>query len=70
MHNVAEEALAHYHGVRKVRGSASVYTCKCGSPAQEWATIHGRSGDKPEDYVALCKRCHAVYDRAGKGSYV
>lgn len=28
----------------------------------EWATVHGLSGEDPEDYIRLCKRCHALYD--------
>ena len=49
--------------VRYHHGKASEYLCICGEQAREWATLHGRDGtDISEDYVPLCRKCHAAYD--------
>lgn len=52
------------------RGKASQYECvKCDGPAQEWATVHGESGDDPwADYVAMCRSCHHSYDNIAERS--
>src|SRR5215467_10630314 len=45
------------------RGRARNYACAdCGGQAREWATIHGRDGESPDDYRPLCNRCHFWYD--------
>ena len=50
--------------VRRFRGQPSEHECKhCNRPAQNWATIHGRSGSNPLDYIPLCVKCHLGYDR-------
>ena len=49
--------------VRKERGPAWRYVCQhCGGPAKYWATIHGKSGESPDDYMPLCGSCHWKYD--------
>jgi hypothetical protein len=50
--------------VRRTRGKARTHACEhCGGPALEWATIHERDGKDPmNDYMPLCRKCHAVYD--------
>lgn len=56
---------ARHRLVRHARGVARDYPCarKCGRPAAEWATIHGRDGANPhEDYLPLCCLCHHDYD--------
>lgn len=64
-HNVAAspEYLRNHHRVRTVRGKAWLQKCAhCGGRAWDWATIHGRSGADPSDFMPLCKKCHHVYD--------
>jgi hypothetical protein len=65
----ADHARVHYN-----RGRASEYPCwKCWENdivvlAENWATVHGESGeDIYADYVPLCRKCHASYDRATWG---
>lgn len=50
--------------VKKIRGKASEYLCEscCGGSADEWATIHGLTGDDADHYVPLCFKCHKQYD--------
>jgi hypothetical protein len=49
--------------VRTARGAAWLQACEhCGEHAVDWATIHGRSGEHPGDYMPLCKACHLTYD--------
>jgi DNA-directed RNA polymerase subunit M/transcription elongation factor TFIIS len=49
--------------VRKERGPAWQQKCEhCGARAKQWATIHGRSGASPDDYMPLCGSCHHKYD--------
>lgn len=63
--------------LRRTRGSAAEYQCPCGQTAAEWAYTHddpcpnemanasGRrySGDINR-YVAMCRRCHRLYDKS------
>lgn len=49
--------------VVKYRGKAAEHTCSCGKPAREWATIHGKDGLSPEDYMPMCSSCHRHYDK-------
>ena len=57
--------------VRQARGRAKTHRCThCAGRgitkrAHDWATIHGRDGLKPEDYLPLCKKCHHTYDGYG-----
>ena len=57
--------------VERHRGGAKTHPCAhCANRgvakrAHDWATIHGRDGLKPEDYVPLCKKCHNAYDGYG-----
>jgi hypothetical protein len=52
------------HGrVKKARGSASQFLCRCGRQAEDWATVHGTEGlDVWRDYQPMCTRCHMHYD--------
>ena len=56
-------------------GRASDNTCSCGVPAKDWALKEGRErirevvqgrllgySNDPEDYHALCRKCHSVQD--------
>lgn len=59
------EYSARHNRVNRARGKPKECTnCGITDPEirYEWSTIHGRSGDSPEDYIRLCKRCHALYD--------
>jgi hypothetical protein len=49
--------------VRRARGRADQQVCcSCGGQARDWATIHGRDGEDPEDYQPMCHSCHFIYD--------
>lgn len=53
----------NHRRVRAERGPAWQQICgHCGDQASDWATIHGRSGERPEDYTPLCRSCHHAYD--------
>lgn len=65
---------AHTNTAR-TRGRAVDQVCGCGQPAKEWALLHGAPGTQvdtagksfsidPHDYVAMCFRCHRVYDKS------
>lgn len=50
--------------VRKARGPAKYQTCvNCGSGAQHWAHTHGTDPADPQNYQAMCARCHVAYDQ-------
>jgi hypothetical protein len=54
---------AQHKLTRKIRGIASARLCEaCPEQAHDWATLHGHDGADPEDYFALCRSCHLVYD--------
>lgn len=58
-----------HHRVKKRRGPATDHLCEhCGGPAAHWATIHGRDGTKPDDFIPLCVPCHHKYDGCDKGA--
>jgi NUMOD3 motif len=49
-------------------GPASAHHCEwclCPNQAKHWALIHGRAGECPDDYMALCQSCHFAYDEVG-----
>ena len=49
--------------MRAERGPAWKQICgHCGKPAADWATIHGQSGERADDYMPLCRSCHHLYD--------
>lgn len=66
---------AAHNRLRRIRGSASAYTCTCGRPASGWAYQGGdlnelvcpRSGlvfsVDLDRYVAMCWSCHHRLDR-------
>lgn len=65
-HGGPEHPASYYVNHRRVRaelGPAWEYECAhCSSRAMDWATIHERSGESPDDFMPLCKSCHNVYD--------
>jgi hypothetical protein len=65
--------------VRLAKGKASAHRCPCGRPAEQWAYSHadydeahddeGKDAGRPfsadpAHYLALCRSCHARWDRA------
>jgi hypothetical protein len=63
------EDQRRHRRVYKTRGKARDQLCvRCAEDgvekqAAEWATLHTEDGWDPwADYVALCKRCHGLYD--------
>lgn len=57
------EYQANHRRVRRARGAASGQRCeRCPARAHDWATIHGKSGRDPGDYMPLCQKCHRRYD--------
>ena len=60
----------------QIRGPASDHTCSCGKPAVDWA-YQFTAGDRelrceggrgphsinPDDYAAMCRSCHVLFDR-------
>ncbi|MFI7429265.1 hypothetical protein ACIBPB_19940 [Micromonospora sp. NPDC049836] len=65
--------------VKNERGSASLYLCRCGNQADQWAYSHadyderadikGREARKPystnpDKYVPMCRPCHTRFDNA------
>lgn len=52
-----------HNRVRSRRGNAADYSCtECGGAARDWALIHEKDGQDPDDYQPMCHRCHFVYD--------
>ena len=50
--------------VRRARGPAKYQTCvTCGKDAQHWAHIHDTDPASPQNYQAMCARCHTAYDQ-------
>lgn len=58
------------------RGSASTHACRCGKPAKDWAYQHNAGEDElvedgflfslnPDDYLPMCRPCHARLDDTG-----
>lgn len=56
-----EYHLAHQRVAYRF-GSASIFTCECGSSAREWAHIHNTCMDNTENYKPMCVPCHRKYD--------
>lgn len=50
------------------RGSASEFPCDhCGeAQAEDWANISHEYQRELDDYMPLCKKCHAAYDKEDK----
>ncbi|MEV4492713.1 hypothetical protein AB0K04_21670 [Micromonospora coxensis] len=68
-----------HNRVKALKGSASLYLCRCGKQAEQWAYSHadyderamikGREARKPysinpDHYVPLCRPCHTRFDNA------
>jgi hypothetical protein len=51
--------------VRTERGRAADQMCACGSRARHWAHIHGTDPSDPQNYQAMCQKCHWAYDQVG-----
>ena len=49
--------------IKKIKGSASNYKCKCGKQALDWSNIDHKYRRKLEDYIAMCRKCHFKYDK-------
>lgn len=66
--------LAIHRQLKKLRGSASQYTCDhCGEDASDWAYNHKDPNEfqdsrgcpysvNPEHYFPLCRSCHRTFD--------
>jgi hypothetical protein len=49
--------------LRKARGSAADQACAgCGTPAAQWAQLHGEDPCNFDSYVPMCHSCHRKYD--------
>lgn len=77
-----KEALTYggaHSRVKNERGSASLYRCRCGRQAEQWAYSHadydaasdavGREAGKPfstdsAHYMPMCRSCHSLFDHA------
>jgi len=60
---------ARHERVRCARGPARNYLCEhCGKQAEDWATIHGRDGMYHDEYISLCRPCHAKYDNRSEAT--
>lgn len=63
-------ATRHWR-VRERRGPAKLLKCvRCAEngtdkQASDWACLHGRDGEDPQDYIPLCRKCHIAYDGSG-----
>ena len=57
---------ALHHRILAARGKADHCEWReqtgCKSRKYEWAHIHGTGAGNPENYISLCKTCHASYD--------
>lgn len=54
---------AKHSWVYKHKGNAKDYLCiNCGKQASDWSNIDHRYRRILEDYTALCRRCHQIYD--------
>jgi hypothetical protein len=60
--------VTRHRRVVRIRGPASNYTCEACefARAEDWATLHGETGDDPSDYASLCRSCHRMYDTGRK----
>jgi len=68
---ISEYRKVHYW-LRRTYGNASRCefsdTCKGISSKYDWALKSGcRYEKKRENYIELCKSCHAIYDKRGVG---
>lgn len=55
--------ITKHERVYKAKGKAKEHKCiECGRSAQEWAQIHGTTGDHIDDYQPMCCSCHQKYD--------
>jgi transcriptional regulator with XRE-family HTH domain len=65
----ASYSTAHAR-VRYMRGSAKLHGCSvCGDRREstwyDWANLTGNYPD-PDDYVAMCRKCHRAFDKKRK----
>jgi hypothetical protein len=73
LHRVPEGATVTAYStrhwrVRERRGPAKLLKCvHCAASgtdkqARDWACLHDRDGEDPQDYIPLCRKCHNAYD--------
>lgn len=56
--------VARHQRIYQARGRAVEYFCvKCRSRADDWAQVHGTTGEDPFDYHPMCTSCHMRYDK-------
>jgi hypothetical protein len=50
--------------IRKQKGRASDQKCEhCGQQALDWANVSGEYLRDLDDFIALCRRCHKLFDQ-------
>ncbi len=56
----------NHRRVYRERGPARDYSCfrSCGRQATQWAHLHDTDTTDPDNYISLCRSCHAKYDGA------
>jgi len=59
--NNAKKRAIHYWVIIR-KGKASNYKCKCGKQAYHWANKKHDHKRNLDDYMALCRSCHRIYD--------
>jgi hypothetical protein len=59
--------FGRHRRLRTTRGPVKFQACvRCERPAQHWAQLHGTDGADPNDYLAMCQKCHWAYDEVGR----
>lgn len=69
----AASYVSKHHFIYRLKGKAN-FCINCGSTEIpkgkkrwfEWANIDGRYSRNPDDYISLCKKCHALLDDVGE----
>lgn len=71
---MASYRTIHEYRIPKQRGKAATHVCPCGNVAEHWAYRYGSALEEvdgqgrvfsqdPNDYDALCRKCHVARDR-------
>lgn len=67
----SNEYKRNHMRVYRARGRATEHLCTdCGSPARQWAQLHGTDGSDPCNYAPMCVSCHNSYDADVKGARI